>query len=92
MDVCMQIGDDCKQALRAEIVSKIPSRHRLAPSYFHSFGMSDHYIVLIEQPFFVPLIKIATGKFRRIPIVDLLSFESSEQVSRYFVIAKRSLY
>ena len=37
----------------ASVVGSIPSRHKNSPSYYHSFGMTDDYIVFVEQPLYV---------------------------------------
>ena len=34
-------------------IGKIPSRRRDQPCYMHSFGMSEDFIVILEQPLFV---------------------------------------
>ncbi|CAB4065858.1 BCDO2 [Lepeophtheirus salmonis] len=36
----------------AEIHCQIPCRHRCSPAFYHSFGLSDNYILFIEQPLF----------------------------------------
>jgi hypothetical protein len=72
--------------LTAQQVTRIPSRYPLAPSYYHSFGMTDHYIVFIEQCLRVPIMKFVVGLFRKFPIVDRLSYYSEEKVN--FIIIK----
>jgi carotenoid cleavage dioxygenase-like enzyme len=37
----------------AQIVSTIPCRHKNSPAFFHSFGLTEDYVVFIEQPLFV---------------------------------------
>ena len=34
---------------KAEIIASIPSTHSLGLSYFHSFGLTENYIVFLEQ-------------------------------------------
>ena len=34
-------------------VAKIPARNGGTPSYIHSFGMTESFIVLVEQPLFL---------------------------------------
>ncbi|CAL1598045.1 unnamed protein product [Knipowitschia caucasica] len=54
-----------KPALRKlEQVCSIPFRSLLFPSYFHSFGMTDSYIVFVEQAFKLDILKLATAYFR----------------------------
>ena len=35
------------------VEATIPSRHRHSPAYYHSFAMTDDYVVFVEQPLFV---------------------------------------
>lgn len=36
-----------------KVLAEIPSRHKHAPSYFHSFGITRDFVIFIEQPLFV---------------------------------------
>uniref|UniRef100_A0A6Q2WY49 Beta-carotene oxygenase 1, like n=1 Tax=Esox lucius TaxID=8010 RepID=A0A6Q2WY49_ESOLU len=47
-----------------EQVCNIPFRSTLFPSYFHSFGMSENYIIFVEQPFKLDILRLATANFR----------------------------
>uniref|UniRef100_A0AAY4CS67 Uncharacterized protein n=1 Tax=Denticeps clupeoides TaxID=299321 RepID=A0AAY4CS67_9TELE len=49
----------------ASVVCSIPSADKAKPSYYHSFAMTENYIVFIEQPIKMDLLKILTGKMRR---------------------------
>ncbi|CAL8350585.1 unnamed protein product [Lota lota] len=46
----------------ATIVCSIPSTDKTKPSYYHSFAMSKNYVVFIEQPIKINLLKIVTGR------------------------------
>lgn len=46
----------------ATILCSIPSVDKTKPSYYHSFAMSENYVVFIEQPIKMNLLKIVTGK------------------------------
>ncbi|CAL8359875.1 unnamed protein product [Merluccius merluccius] len=46
----------------ATIVCSIPSTDKTKPSYYHSFAMSKNYVVFIEQPIKMNLLKIVTGR------------------------------
>ncbi|ELU09558.1 hypothetical protein CAPTEDRAFT_212572 [Capitella teleta] len=49
----------CAEPLEnAQLVCSVPARWPSYPSYFHSFGMTENYIILVEQP----LVKIPLGK------------------------------
>uniref|UniRef100_A0A667ZZN7 Beta-carotene oxygenase 1, like n=1 Tax=Myripristis murdjan TaxID=586833 RepID=A0A667ZZN7_9TELE len=40
-------------------VCSVPFRSLLFPSYFHSFGMTENYIVFVEQPFKLDIVRNA---------------------------------
>uniref|UniRef100_A0A673K989 Beta,beta-carotene 9',10'-oxygenase-like n=1 Tax=Sinocyclocheilus rhinocerous TaxID=307959 RepID=A0A673K989_9TELE len=48
----------------ASVVCSIPSEDKSKPSYYHSFAMSENYVVFIEQPIKMDLLKIVTSKMR----------------------------
>ncbi|KAJ8266256.1 hypothetical protein GJAV_G00128340 [Gymnothorax javanicus] len=48
----------------AKVLCSIPSVDRGRPSYYHSFAMSQNYVVFIEQPLKMDLFTIVTSKLR----------------------------
>ncbi|XP_029302502.1 beta-carotene oxygenase 2b [Cottoperca gobio] len=54
----------------ATVLCSIPSADKSKPSYYHSFAMSENYVVFIEQPIKMDLLKIVTGKLRNKSISD----------------------
>ncbi|KAJ8276087.1 hypothetical protein COCON_G00078390 [Conger conger] len=61
----------------AEVLCTIPSADRGRPSYYHSFAMSQNYVVFIEQPMKMDLLKIVTSKLRGKPINDGIYWDPS---------------
>uniref|UniRef100_A0A6Q2ZDL9 Beta-carotene oxygenase 2b n=1 Tax=Esox lucius TaxID=8010 RepID=A0A6Q2ZDL9_ESOLU len=58
-----KMSENLKETLEgATVVCSIPSLDKTRPSYYHSFAMSKNYIVFIEQPIKIDLLKIVTGK------------------------------
>ncbi|XP_049321774.1 beta-carotene oxygenase 1, like [Astyanax mexicanus] len=49
---------------KLEQVCSIPMRSKLFPSYFHSFGMTENYIIFVEQAFKLDMIRLATAYYR----------------------------
>ncbi|XP_037549749.1 beta,beta-carotene 15,15'-dioxygenase isoform X1 [Nematolebias whitei] len=47
-----------------QVVCTVPCRSLLTPSYYHSFGMTENYIVFIEQPFKLDILRMATAYMR----------------------------
>ncbi|XP_061608833.1 carotenoid-cleaving dioxygenase, mitochondrial-like isoform X2 [Phyllopteryx taeniolatus] len=48
----------------AKILCSIAPANKFHPSYYHSFAMSENYVVFIEQPSKIDLMKIVTCKMR----------------------------
>lgn len=61
-----------------EVVCSIPCRSLLNPSYYHSFGMTDNYIIFIEQPFKLDILKMATAYFRGVNWASCLQFDADD--------------
>nr|XP_006122733.1 beta,beta-carotene 15,15'-dioxygenase isoform X1 [Pelodiscus sinensis] len=62
-----------------EVVCSIPSHSLLHPSYYHSFGITENYIIFIEQPFKLDILKLATAYFRGVNWASCLSFHKEEK-------------
>ncbi|KAM4703961.1 carotenoid-cleaving dioxygenase, mitochondrial-like isoform 2-T2 [Rhinophrynus dorsalis] len=58
-----------------QILCSIPAKDKMKPSYYHSFGMSENYIVFVEQPLTLNVMKILTSKISGTPICDCISWE-----------------
>ncbi|KAL3042995.1 hypothetical protein OYC64_020832 [Pagothenia borchgrevinki] len=48
----------------AKVLCSIVPVNKSHPSYYHSFAMSENYVVFIEQPIKMDLMKIVTAKLR----------------------------
>ncbi|CAL8336091.1 unnamed protein product [Boreogadus saida] len=59
----------------ATVVCSIPSTDKTKPSYYHSFAMSKNYVVFIEQPIKINLLKVVTGKLTGKGISDSVYWE-----------------
>ncbi|NWI07569.1 BCDO2 oxygenase, partial [Tichodroma muraria] len=71
----------------AKVLCSIPPMDRAKPSYYHSFGMTENYIVFIEQPLKLNLLKIITSKLRGKAIYDGISWEP--QHNTYFHVVNK---
>ncbi|XP_077580698.1 beta,beta-carotene 15,15'-dioxygenase [Stigmatopora nigra] len=56
-------------------VCSLPFRSTLSPSYYHSFGMTENFIVFVEQPFKMDIVKLATAYIRGINWGSCLKFD-----------------
>lgn len=68
-----------KPALRkVQQVCSIPFRSTLFPSYFHSFGLTENYIVFVEQPFKLDILRLATAYFRGVNWGSCLKYDKND--------------
>ncbi|KAI7814110.1 beta,beta-carotene 15,15'-dioxygenase [Triplophysa rosa] len=68
-----------KPALKqVEQICSIPFRSTLYPSYFHSFGLTENYIIFVEQAFKLDILKLATAYFRNINWGSCLKFDKDD--------------
>ncbi|NWH95515.1 BCDO2 oxygenase, partial [Aegithalos caudatus] len=71
----------------AKVLCSIPPMDRAKPSYYHSFGMTENYIIFIEQPLKLNLLKIISSKLRGKAIYDGISWEP--QHNTYFHVVNK---
>ncbi|NXH43037.1 BCDO2 oxygenase, partial [Dicaeum eximium] len=70
-----------------KVLCSIPPMDRAKPSYYHSFGMTENYIIFIEQPLRLNLLKIISSKLRGKTIMDGISWEP--QHNTYFHVVNK---
>lgn len=73
---------------QAIIVASIPSRWLLNPSYMHTFGITENYFIIIEQPLAVSLATVVSCKMKQQPMRAALKWYEKENVSQ---VCKRIL-
>ncbi|KAE8277149.1 Beta,beta-carotene 15,15'-dioxygenase [Larimichthys crocea] len=82
--------DNKKPALRkCQQICSIPFRSALYPSYYHSFGMTENYIVFVEQPYKLDMVKLATAYFRGISWGKCLRFDKDD-ITLFHVINRKT--
>ncbi|ELW62969.1 Beta,beta-carotene 15,15'-monooxygenase [Tupaia chinensis] len=62
-----------------EVFCSIPAHSLLSPSYYHSFGITENYVVFLEQPFRLDILKMATAYVRGVSWASCLSFNSEDK-------------
>ncbi|XP_064193210.1 beta,beta-carotene 15,15'-dioxygenase isoform X1 [Anguilla rostrata] len=71
-----------------EVISTIPCRSLLTPSYYHSFGMTDNYFIFIEQPFKLDILKMATAYMRGVNWASCLKFHPEDNTLIHLIDRK----
>ena len=84
------LKDDCGEERelsmfdQATIVATIHSRWVLNPSYMHTFGITENYFVIIEQPLGVALVTMLACQLKNEPMCTCLKWHENENVSCTF--------
>ncbi|CAN2389995.1 Beta-carotene oxygenase, partial [Pristimantis euphronides] len=73
--VSAQESEDEDTLHGARVICSIPASDNSSPSYYHSFGMTENYIVFIEQPVKLNVVKIITGNLTGTPISDCITWD-----------------
>ncbi|XP_064481033.1 beta,beta-carotene 15,15'-dioxygenase-like [Ornithodoros turicata] len=73
---------------KGQILATIPLRSRLHPGYIHSFGLTQHYIVVLEQSLTFNILKALLAPFRQIPYLDCVEFDRDQLVCFHVVDKK----
>ncbi|XP_015602601.1 carotenoid isomerooxygenase isoform X3 [Cephus cinctus] len=63
---------------QATIVATVPSRWILNPSYMHTFGITENYFIIIEQPLAVALISMVACQIKNEPMCTCLKWHENE--------------
>lgn len=67
---------------QAKVISTIPSRWILNPSYMHTFGMTENYFIIIEQPLSIGIVPLITCKIKNEPMNSCFKWFENENVSK----------
>ncbi|XP_069598640.1 carotenoid-cleaving dioxygenase, mitochondrial-like [Ranitomeya imitator] len=70
-----QESEDEDALYGAKVICSIPASDNFHPSYYHSFGMTENYIVFIEQPIKINVLKIRMSNMTGSPIIDCFSWD-----------------
>ncbi|XP_033628841.1 beta,beta-carotene 9',10'-oxygenase-like [Asterias rubens] len=77
-------GDNANPFEKATVLCSIPAS-TCNPAYFHSFALTKNYVVFLEQPFNVNVLKILTCKLREVAMSSSLEFHPDEKCRFHIV-------
>ncbi|XP_067421535.1 carotenoid-cleaving dioxygenase, mitochondrial isoform X1 [Emydura macquarii macquarii] len=81
---------NCDETLQgAQVLCSIAPAEKMKPSYYHSFGMSENYVIFIEQPIKMNLCRIITSKLLGKSIASGISWEPQYK-TRFHVVNKHT--
>jgi len=81
-----QSGDGCSSKWQsmfeqASIICSIPARWPLHPAYMHTFGITDNYFVIVEQPLSVSVPSVIKSHLLNEPLIANFKWYQDQQVS-----------
>ncbi|XP_042286030.1 beta,beta-carotene 9',10'-oxygenase-like [Thunnus albacares] len=80
---------DAKDTLQgAKVLCSIVPANKSHPSYYHSFAMSENYVVFIEQPIKMNLLKIVTCKLRGKALSEGIYWDPNQETVFHLVHKK----
>ncbi|KAJ8916335.1 hypothetical protein NQ315_005030 [Exocentrus adspersus] len=83
-----QTRDDKNMFEKAEIVATIPARWPFHPSYMHTFGVTENYFLIVEQPLNISVPSAVKTKFINEPLIGCLRWYQDEYV-QFDVISRK---
>jgi len=81
------VKGDTDHANKMSVLATLPAHSPRSPSYSHSFSITEKYFILLEQPLFISIFKLAAGKFLNLSFKDALQFRPDEK-ARFHIIDK----
>lgn len=83
--ICFPHGD--RMFEDAHIVASIPSRWKFNPGYMHTFGITENYFVVVEQPLAVSVGSMIKTSLTNQPFIG--SFKWFAEKQTYFYVIER---
>lgn len=71
----------------AEIVASIPARWKFNPGYMHTFGITENYFVVVEQPLAISVASMIKNSLTNQPFIG--SFKWFAEKQTYFYVVDR---
>lgn len=69
----------------AHIVATIPSRWKLYPGYMHTFGITDSYFIIVEQPLSISVPELIRSQIRSKPLVGNFKWFKDNSTCIYLI-------
>jgi carotenoid isomerooxygenase len=69
----------------AHVVASVPARWRLHPSYMHTFGITERYFVIVEQPLTVSVPAVLKSQLTNQPMATCLKWFENRPTMIYLL-------
>ncbi|XP_051166797.1 carotenoid isomerooxygenase isoform X2 [Leptopilina boulardi] len=86
-----EFGNEKKTSMfdEAKIEATVASRWLLNPAYMHTFGITDNYFIIVEQPLSVALVSTIKNRLKNEPMRSSLKWHNDE-TTQIHVISRKS--
>ena len=82
-------GKSSKEMLKkSQTIATFSSRWNGSFGAFHSFGMTENFVIFIEQPYVATVAKLCTALVKRTAARDWLEWRGGEEKNRFVIISK----
>jgi carotenoid isomerooxygenase len=71
---------------RAKVVGSVSARWGLHPSYMHTFGVTENYFVIVEQPLSVSVPALVRNTLQNEPMIASLRWYPEEMVIKKYIL------
>ncbi|KXJ70865.1 hypothetical protein RP20_CCG022271 [Aedes albopictus] len=81
--ICFPHGENMFE--NARIVASVPARWKFHPGYMHTFGITENYFVVVEQPLSVSVPSMLVSQIRNEPMASSLKWFENQQTFIYLL-------
>lgn len=81
--ICFPCGDDVFD--KARVVAEIPTRWKLHPSYMHTFGITENFFIIVEQPLTVSVPAVVKSQLTNEPMISCLKWFPEKLTHIYLI-------
>ncbi|XP_058811653.1 carotenoid isomerooxygenase isoform X3 [Topomyia yanbarensis] len=81
--ICFPNGEDMFE--NAHIVASVPARWRFHPGYMHTFGITENFFIVVEQPLSVSVPSMLVNQMMNEPMASSLKWYENEQTYIYLL-------
>lgn len=85
--ICFPKGENMFDTAR--VVAEIPTRWKLHPSYMHTFGITENFFIVVEQPLTVSVPAVIKSQLMNEPMISCLKW-FPDKLTYIYLIDRRS--
>lgn len=85
--ICFPNGENMFD--NARVVAELPTRWKLHPSYIHTFGITENFFVIVEQPLTVSVPAVIKSQLNNEPMIGCLKW-FPEKLTHIYLIDRNS--